>query len=108
MSVGEMSAWSKLFNPHRILEARKRKTMVGHGRRRRWRRRRRPHRRRGRRRRRCQRGGYPAMAVAKGVYATLRGAADHAKTLKRDNVFRKVTVSRYGIPCAMERRMYHY
>ena len=42
------------------------------------------------------------------VYENLRMAAKHAKTLPKDNLFRRVTVNRYGIPRAMQKKMYYY
>jgi hypothetical protein len=54
-----------------------------------------------------QRGGWPALAVGSGVYNTLKAAGKHARTLDKNNLFRKVTVNRSGIPPSMQRRMYH-
>lgn len=58
--------------------------------------------RRRRRSRRKQRGGLYQ------VYSDLKAAADHAKNLPKNNMFRKVTVSRYGIPRYIQKRMYRY
>ena len=42
------------------------------------------------------------------VYENLKMAAKHAKTLPKGNLFRRVTVNRYGIPRAMQKKMYYY
>ena len=59
-----------------------------------------------RRRRRRQKG--KGLSTAHGVYNVLKAAGNHARNLKKDNYFRRLTVNRFGIPSSMQRRMYRY
>lgn len=59
-----------------------------------------------RRRRRRQKG--KGIKTAHGVYNVLKAAGNHARNLKKDNYFRRMTVNRFGIPPSMQKRMYRY
>ena len=48
----------------------------------------------------------PMTLTAQGVYGVLKAAGKHARRLEPDNLFRRMTVNRYGIPPSMQRRMY--
>jgi hypothetical protein len=47
------------------------------------------------------------MAAAQGVYEVLKAAGRHARSLPKNNLFRRVTVNRFGLPPALQRRMYN-
>ena len=53
-----------------------------------------------------QRGRGLPVTVAKGVYQVLKSAGRHARSLPKNNLFRRMTVNRFGIPVSMQRRMY--
>lgn len=57
-------------------------------------------------RQRRQRGRGRLLNTVQGVYGVLKRAARHAGNLPKDNLFRKMTINRFGIPPAMQRRMY--
>ena len=49
--------------------------------------------------------------LGKGIFQAfenLRAAAHHAKHLPKNNLFRRMTVNRYGIPRAIQKKMYAY
>lgn len=57
-----------------------------------------------RRSRRRQKG--KGLVTAQAVYGVLKAAGKHARSLKKNNLFRRMTVNRFGIPPSMQKRMY--
>ena len=57
---------------------------------------------------RKQKGRGRVLSMVKGVYSTLKMAADHAKNMKKDNIFRKATAMRFGMSPQLMRSMYRY
>ena len=58
-----------------------------------------------------KKAGGKKKQVGKGLveaFENLRAAANHAKHLPKDNFFRRSTVNRYGIPKAIQKKMYAY
>ena len=57
--------------------------------------------------RRKQKGRGLHTAAAQGIYEVLKAAGRHARSLSKNNLFRRMTVNRFGLPPGLQKRMYN-